>query len=199
MRALVALLVTALLAGCMGGGSTPHPTLDLITRTQLSVEPVAPGYHRFFICGGSRFESGGLFGFRRAMFNHVGPFLIRDVSEANGDVGAPIAEINQDEVAVLDVSGHRTVEIVDHSKDRWGRFNNASTMLKLVPMSGNPTKVEVNLLVATGAEPDFHTSGFRGFPSNDVAEGGVTRSLELGVADSPRLCENKRVVFYRKF
>ena len=198
MRALFALLVTALLGGCAGGGS-PHPTLDLITRTQLSVEPVAPGYHRFFICGGSRFESGGLLGFRRAMFNHVGPFLIREVPEANGEVGAPIAEINQDEVAILDVSGPRTVEIVDHSKDRWGRFNHASTMLKLVPMSGNPTKVEVNLLVATGGEPDFHTTGFRGFPSADVADGGATRSLELGMADSPRICENKRAVFYRKF
>ena len=199
MRALVALLVTALLAGCMGGGGTPHPTLDLITRTQLSVEPVAPGYNRFLICGGSRYESGGLLGFRRAMFDHVGPFLIRDVTEADGEVGAPIAEINQDAVAVLDVSGHRTVEIIDHSKDRWGRFNHASTTLKLMPMSGNPTKVEVNLLVATGGEPDFHTSGFRGFPSSDVADGGVTRSLELGVADSPRLCAEKRIVFYRKF
>ena len=198
MRALVALLMIALLAGCAGGGS-PHQTLDLITRTQLSVEPVAPGYNRFLICGGSRYESGGLLGFRRAMFDHVGPFLIRDVSEADGELGAPIAEINQDEAAVLDVSGHRTVEIIDHSKDRWGRFNHASTMLKLVPMSANPTKVEVNLLVATGGEPDFHTSGFRGFPSSDVADGGVTRTLELGVADSPRLCANKRIVFYRKF
>ena len=72
-------------------------------------------------------------------------------------------------------------------------------MLKLVPMSANPTNVEVNLLVATGGEPDFHTSGFRGFPSSDVADGGVTRTLELGVADSPRLCANKRIVFYRKF
>ena len=183
----------------MGGGASPHPTLDLISQTQLSVEPVASGYNRFFICGGSRYESGGLFGFRRAMFDHVGPFLIRDVSEPGGVVGAPIAEINQDEVAVLDVAGHRTVEIVDQSKDRWGRLSQVSTTLQLVPMSGNPTKVEVNLLVATGGEPDFHVSGFRGFPSNDVADGSVKRSIELGMADSPRLCADKRVVFYRKF
>ena len=198
MRAWVALWVTALLGGCTGGGS-PHPTLDLITRTQLSVEPVAAGYHRFFICGGSRFESGGVLGFRRAMFDNEGPFLIREVSEPGGAAGVPIAEINQDEAAVLDVAGHRTVEIVDQSKDRWGRLNHASTTLQLVPMSGNPTKVEVNLLIATGGEPDFHTSAFRGFPSNDAAAAGVTRSLELGIADSPRLCADKRVVFYRKF
>ena len=199
MRAWGGLLVAALLGGCVGGGESAHPTLDLITRTQLGVEPVAAGYHRFFICGGSRYESGGVFGFRRAMFDHVGPFLIREVSEPGGVVGAPIAEINQDEAAVLDVAGHRTVEIIDQSKDRWGRYNHASTMLQLVPMSDNPTKVEVNLLVATGGEPDFHTSGFRGFPSNDVADASVTRTLELGVADSPRLCADKRVVFYRKF
>ena len=198
MKAWVALLVTCLLGGCVGSGGSSHPTLDVITRTQITVEPVAPGYHRFYICGGSRYESGGLLGFRRAMFDHVGPFLIRDAAATGGADGAPIAEINQDEVAVLDVTGYRVVDIVDQSKDRWGRQNQASTTLKLVPMSANPTKVEINLLVATGGEPDFHTPGFRGFPSNDVADGSVTRSLELGMADSPRLCADRRMVFYRK-
>ena len=200
----ISICILIALAGCAVKTDPPHATYDDATRGRIESEPVPIGYNRFYVCGGERFFKGNKNESPKPWAGAIGPFAIHELEFPQATEKSRLAVINQDELAIFDLSDDKQVEVFEIT-------TTSKTILHFLPKSQTATNVRINVSTSTEDRLQYldlsgiySAAGVGGKYMNDTyprATGSstATRRIQFEITDDPQTCSGKRLVYYGKF